>query len=266
MGITEKKSVFLISLVILMGSLLISVDKITSPPNSLKLDPFYTQYLDANGIPIVSSSKVNSHALFIAREIVNHCFLKLPKVKKAMAEFGAYIIIIAQEEKLTTIPEYDYLRWDPHVDWNKRARGMGGTLRQPACSCGEENLLCLKGDGYRGENILIHELAHTIHLVGFRLRDQKFQINLDKIYQKAIKKGLWKNTYAGKNSMEYWAEGVQTWFNCNRYPQKGIHNEINTRDELKSYDPDLYNFLKKFFPDDHWKPACPKSKTKNISP
>ncbi len=48
-------------------------------------------------------------------------------------------------------------------------------------------------------------------------------------------KGLWKGTYTATNPSEYWAEGVQAYFDCMR-PQFGA----NTREKLQKYDPDLF--------------------------
>lgn len=49
---------------------------------------------------------------------------------------------------------------------------------------------------------------------------------------------------------EYLAEGAQSFFDCNAQsdPPNGIYNHVNTRTELKSYDPVLYEFLKEIFP------------------
>jgi hypothetical protein len=65
-------------------------------------------------------------------------------------------------------------------------------------------------------------------------------------------------TYAASNSDEYFAEGVQDWFNVNaeRNPPDGVHNFVNTRAELKTYDPNLYNLLKRYFPEDDNKCTC----------
>ena len=69
----------------------------------------------------------------------------------------------------------------------------------------------------------------------------------------AVAKGRWKNVYASTNIAEYWAEGVQDWFNVNAEVNKddgdGKHNKINTREELQRYDPGLYSILKRFFPE-----------------
>jgi len=45
----------------------------------------------------------------------------------------------------------------------------------------------------------------------------------------ASEKGLWEKTYAMTNKEEYFAEAVQSFFNCNRYSDlpNGVHNSIN---------------------------------------
>jgi hypothetical protein len=47
-----------------------------------------------------------------------------------------------------------------------------------------------------------------------------------------------KQCYAGKNRGEYFAEGVQCWYNTNRTMDHD-HNHIHTRAQLKEYDPGL---------------------------
>ena len=88
--------------------------------------------------------------------------------------------------------------------------------RRPATSCGEENLLCFPGDPYATENILIHEFGHTIHEIGLAQADPTFQKRLDAAFAAAGDHGRWRDTYGRTNAAEYWAEGVQSWFSCNR--------------------------------------------------
>lgn len=49
---------------------------------------------------------------------------------------------------------------------------------------------------------------------------------------------------------EYLAEGAQSFYDVNdeQIPTNGIHNWVDKRHELKSYDPVLYNFCKELFP------------------
>lgn len=67
--------------------------------------------------------------------------------------------------------------------------------------------------------------------------------------EKCWRKGVWAGTYALSNKEEYFAECVQSFFNCNRYadPANGIHNSMNRRVKLKAYDPEMYKLLKEYF-------------------
>ena len=126
---------------------------------------------------------------------------------------------------------------------NNEERGLGATPHRPAVSCGEENLLRFPGDPYWQESLLIHEFAHAIHKMAVRELDPTFDRRLKETYQAAIKQGLWQGKYAGTNCDEYWAEGVQSWFDDNR-PEDHDHNHVNTRKELIAYDPALAKLLR----------------------
>ena len=144
----------------------------------------------------------------------------------------------------------------PGVDWDVRARGLGATLERPASTVGEENLLHLPEDWYPTESIMVHEFSHTMWEVGVRtLPDgvQKQQ-ELLAVYNAAIAAGLWDNTYAATDVREYWAETVQSWFNTNTEatPSDGVHNHVNTREELVEYDPDVVPLIDEVYVEDDW--------------
>ena len=61
-----------------------------------------------------------------------------------------------------------------------------------------------------------------------------------------MKNGLWKSKYASTNHAEYFAEGVQSWFNNNRPPDHD-HNHVDTREELRAYDPGLAAICEEVF-------------------
>lgn len=233
---------------------------ITTTPSFLGLNSFYQKYLNAFGLPVVSSNKVPDAAVLQAKRIVDQMLAKIPNsALEKMVQNKMLVAIMAKDEVTTDIPEHsDLNRVFPATDWNKRARGLGATIQRPATSCAEENLLCYPTDGYSGEDILIHEFAHTIHLIGLNLAFPTFDNELKNIYNEAIAKGLWTNTYAASNYVEYFAEGVQDWFNVNKeaIPTNGIHNNINTREELKTYDPKLYELISRYFNEDSKKVSC----------
>ena len=69
-----------------------------------------------------------------------------------------------------------------------------------------------------------------------------------------------KPCYATKNRGEYFAEIVQAWFDTNRTMDHD-HNHIDTRGELKAYDPGAYAFLKKIFNEDNeWRFVSPRQR------
>ncbi|MBL7076812.1 MAG: hypothetical protein ISS31_05010 [Kiritimatiellae bacterium] len=68
--------------------------------------------------------------------------------------------------------------------------------------------------------------------------DDTFDDRVKKAYDEAMAKEWWKGKYAAMNHHEYFAEGVQSWFNNNRQPDHD-HNHVDTRKELREYDPGL---------------------------
>ena len=250
------------SALILVAGLLLQ-DAVKAPPAVLGLDAFYKKHLDAGGLPIVSSEKVPDLALREAEAIVLRMTSKRPDILKSMIERKTRLAIMAKTEVTTDIPEHRDLNTAfPQTDWNQRCRGVGATVVRPACSATEENLLQLDEDRYRGESILIHEFGHTMLVMGLDGIDPKFRADVAAAYKDAMSKGLFKNTYAATNADEYWAEGVQDWFDANlkAKPANGIHNEIGTRVDLKKYDPALAALLEKVFGNDEWRWKAPKKK------
>jgi hypothetical protein len=226
--------------------------RITKPPASLGLDAFYKKYVNVNGIPIISSSKVPDSAIYVACHIVDFMTKELPdSVLTQMQNANSRLGIMARYEGTTDIPEHSDLANDTSLNWDVRARGLGGDMELPLTTCAEENLLCYQIDKYHAEDILIHEFAHAIHLIGIAPITPGFNDKLQMLLDNAMAKGKYNNTYAATNFYEYWAEGVQDWFNVNAEVPKpdGKHNFVNTRSDLKSYDPDLYNLLSNYFPD-----------------
>jgi len=128
---------------------------------ALKLAPFYKKYASAGGLPVLSSEKVSDKALLEAVYIINQMLDNREDVRQAIIKSKVRVAVMAPTELTTDIPEHSDLK--PREYWDKRARGLGATRQRPAVSCGEENLLNLKGDRYRNEHILVHEFAHVIH-------------------------------------------------------------------------------------------------------
>lgn len=228
-----------------------SSTEITAPPASLGLNSFYKKYVDAAGIPVISSANVSDQALLNARNIVVEMVKTIPAAKAKMIENHLRVGVIGKNERPTQMPEYsDLYTAFPGTDWDNRARAYGATMERPLTTNCEENLLCMQSiDRYKGEELLSHEFAHAIHELGIRFTNPAFDNQLQAAYNNAVANNLWANTYARSDVREYWAEGVQCWFNCNleAIPANGVHNQINTRTELQGYDVMLYNLIKTCF-------------------
>jgi hypothetical protein len=227
-------------------------------PPALGLAPFYKKYLDGDGLPIVSSEKVADKGLLQARFLARQMLARLPAVRAELKRRNVRIAVMAPSEVATDIPEHAFLRTDTSFNWDRDTRGLAATLTAPASSCAQENLLCEPDTHYPREDIFIHEFAHTIHELGLFFTVPGFQARLEAAYQDAVRRGLWARTYAAKDFKEYWAEGVQDWFDVNdeAIPTNDIHNDVNTRPELRSYDRTLHDLIAEYFPADGNKCSC----------
>lgn len=226
--------------------------QVTGIPEGKNIPSFYQKYIETEGLYVTSSGKVSDEALLKACDIISLMLAKRPDVKAHMVKKGCHVMIIGKDEETCDLPEFAHICncEDSIKYWNWRARGFGGAPEDEfSSSCGEENLLALPQDKYVGENILIHEFAHLIHTVGIVGVEPDFNERLEVLRQNAIRKGLWEKTYAVSNKEEYFAECVQSFFNCNRYaePANGVHNWVNRRTKLKTYDPDMYRLLQEYF-------------------
>ena len=224
------------------------------------LDPFYKQHLVVDGLLIVSSEKVSKHALGEVAYLVRKMLARRPDILATLAR-GNYLGVMAYTEMTSDIPESRKMGpW-----WDMRARGLSGRL----ITCAEENLLSFKGDPWAGENIFIHEFAHGIHHALLSL-DKKFGPRLRALCAKAQKSGLFRGYGLDDKGepLEFWAEGVQAWFNCNgairpkaagsnpsfeALDSNGKHLcHIRTRDQLKKYLPGLARLIDESFGHNPW--------------
>jgi len=168
------------------------------------------------------------------------------------------VAVIGVNEVTTQIPEYRNLNaMFPNQNWD-RLRGVGATIMIPVSSVGEENLLCLQNDTFAGEQLLVQTFATAV-LLGVEDADSTFESRLNAAFQAATSTGLWRDTYAAVNEIEYYAEGVQSWFDANHYVAQpdGNNGPISTRGELKAYDPSLATLISETMRDDAWRPSCP---------
>ena len=229
-------------------------------PAALGVDPFYTKYVDAQGIPVISSDKVPDDALLVARDIINSMLAKRPDIRASMIERRWRTGVIAEVEMTMDIPEYSRMkrpgapRDEPVTQEDRdyhanRSRGLGGNPTTGA----EENLLGYPGTRYYGEHIFVHEFAHAI-MTGVRDVDPAMHAEIGEAYKAAMAAGKYihpgpekRKHYATTNAGEYWAEGVQWWFfsNFGECFDGGVR--VDTPEEFAAYDPALNELISRVF-------------------
>ena len=180
-----------------------------------------------------------------------------PDLCNTMADQGHKIAILADDEVITDIPELPnmYELW-PDIDHDSR-RGLAAFWDTLTTIVEAANVLCTEQDSLPTEDLIVHEVAHTIltYGVGSQTSGNSFIQRVDDAYAVAVETGLWEGTYAASNRNEYWAEGVQTWFGLNGPPWPPQKN-IDTRSELDAYDPTLSELIREVLGDTTVTSSC----------
>jgi len=213
----------------------------------------YEQFSEALGIKIKAPKEVDPEALTAAQSLINKMLRNRPDLAETMRLNKADLAIIPKNFYITSLP--DFVCFAGQKDSNGSlfdsfvVRGQGGVVSHPTTATSEENFFRkrpeklrsdrLLNDGFRCEDIAVHEFAHAIMNLGFS-KLEKDQWN--EIYLKAKEQNTFPNAFAMKNADEYWAELSQSFF--------GVNNEINDKD-FRSKDPQAYLFLKAVYGQDN---------------
>ncbi len=227
----------------------------TLRPKIVLLDPpeqgFFSKQVDFHGLPIKSHQVVADEALYAAFDRMSLLFSNLlsnqPMLISNMVAARVELHIIGRDQVTTDLPEWRQDKGRPIFEptyngmtRDQRTRGMGGRLT----SFGEENLLNLPNDRYRGRDICLHETAHSIRNFGL---PRAVRARFDDQSRKSLDRGLWRNAYAGSNPDEFFAELTMWYF--------GTHGDLgmtgpkpeNGREGLKQYDPEAYALFDDFY-------------------
>ena len=223
-------------------------------------EDFYRMMCEQTGITIAAAESIALGALEAAADRMGALLAERPEFGMAVAASIEQVSIIGRDQRITTLPEFEELySIHPGTDWNRLGRSFPGTEEIPVAAGAEENLLCLESDRYEGEDMFVREFGWTIRRFGIATVDSGLDRSIEDAYIRAIAADLWRNTVAEVNSDQYWAEGVQSFFDVNneeKDEKDQIHNQIDTRDELRAYDPFLYELLVEVFGETEWRPEC----------
>lgn len=219
-------------------------------------EPYYTSWLKTEtGITVRAGCTVAESSLQLAARIIDLMLKKIPDVAAKLIELHADVGIYGLKENAYDIPEHrmGYLLATRHVE------GFGGVKGNPISTISEANLIRLRSGRYATmyphEMILVHEFGHAIHLIGIDyLEDKTLSNRIKDCYEHAKNSGLWPDTYAISNHEEYFATMSTIWFNVMQEgvdgKWDGIRGPVNTREELRIYDPEAYCLMRDIYMED----------------
>ncbi len=217
------------------------------PPKEVRdffdLSPFYQQWINVAGFPVLASADASPYALKETAWVIWQMIGHRKDILKAIAQERRRLSVLSINESLGDLPEYDH---------NSPLAIFGAHTRDVAwngATAAEENLFWSHCDYCY--SFLVHEFAHAIH-GGLEIINPTFDNRLNAAYNAAIVQGLWKDAYSATNRGEYWAEGAGSWFNA-----AWDLNPIKTREDLKAYDPRLANLFIEIFGDGDWRHTMP---------
>ena len=216
-----------------------------------KYAPFYTYIKPSkSGVLVKGSYAAMPEAVDKAVEFLD-TMLTDPDIIENLKKNGSFLAVYGKGQIAYDVPEHRlyYSTSGLYVE------GFGGRI----ASITDVNVLRhLKEDypdwctRYVYENILVHEFGHTMKLFGFSQKQEK---EFMEIYSRSVEtKKLYPNSYMGSNSDEYWATLCTIWFSVMAegkagFGWDGVRGPINTREELKIYDKEAYDFMGTIFTD-----------------
>jgi dipeptidyl aminopeptidase/acylaminoacyl peptidase len=233
---------------------------VIAPPTKFKIDPYYTKFTYAREFPVLGSKQVSDTALLRVNETIRKMFAYRHDILKALIADDARLVVLGRREKLSDLPECRDAGQQPGFD---AVRYLDYRPGLKLLVVPEENVLRLPGDPFAGQGMVVSVFAKALcHVAASRPADRnfdrrrgkqqyelrvkridiEFDRRLQRTYESAMSKNLWKDTPAARDRGEYWAAGVAAYFDAagDGLAPDGADRPITTREGLKAYDPELF--------------------------
>ena len=210
--------------------------------------PLLSQVSRTGPLFVTAKAAVDSAALEEAGNLLSGMLGERPDLSDRLRSAGALTAVFSRNENPCDLPYFRDLQGLPLCE--RSPGGLGGVPSRPATACSEKNLLSLPEDEYSrgtptGENVCVHELAHTIMNIALTQTDRAA---IQTRYEAAQAEGLWAGDFALTNADEFFAEMSQAYFCANPEIPAFLHNHgINCPDELESYDPTTFALIDRIY-------------------
>ncbi len=216
---------------------------------------FYKKSKSMNGLLVKGSQSIENQSLSKASDIISKMISKRQDIQTRLIANKADVVIIAKSENYCDIPEAQSLRDEKTFDGRDFCSicGGGGVPGRPITTVCEDNLLKTEKDPYHGtEDILTHEFAHTMHILGMDSFDKK---KITDVYTAAKAKGIFEHNAEGKptymmaNEQEFFACLSAAWFGVHNPHSPSVSPDLVNRESIKEKLPEMYEFMKSIYPE-----------------
>jgi hypothetical protein len=229
---------------------------VIAPPAKFKFDLYYTKFTLAREFPVLGSDKVSDAALLKANDTVRKMFAYRHDVLKAIIADGGRLVVLGKGERLSDLPE---LRGSAGRPGSDNARFLEYSPATKLMVVPEENVLGLPGDPFPGRCTVVGVFARAMFTVTatrpvdpdfdnrrdkqqYELRVKRLDVEFDKRvkgqYEAAVGQEKWKGSTATRSRAEYWAVGVEAYFDA-----AGPGHPVTTRELLREHDPALFQLV-----------------------
>mgnify|MGYP000535010783 CR=1 FL=1 len=219
------------------------------------------KYVWCRGFSIFGTADVSDEAMLCVDQTIRNLFRYRHDILKTLIDADVAVAVYADDELPSdvpvhkTLPVASFLRHDEP----ETAVGLSTSLR-----LGVAQSEIMNADG---GNPLIGRMALAAYLyaglrpidptfdqrrqkqqyeIGLERMDIRFDRRVQALYKAALQKGLWASTPATDNRFDYFAQGVQAFFDANRVAD-AEGREVNAREQLLQYDPELATLVGDLF-------------------
>ena len=210
--------------------------------------PLMEQVSTAGPVCVTGSSQVPQQALDEAGRILEIMLSNRGDFGNQLRSVGALTAVFARSENVCDLPYFADLVGSANC---QAEGGLGGVPGRPATACSEKNLLKQSDDPFGrgsradGENVCVHELAHTIMNIGLSSGERS---QIQSRFNAPDTKALWRGDFALESADEFFAEMTQVYFCANPEVPSFLHTHgINCAEELRDYDRATYDLIHEIF-------------------
>jgi hypothetical protein len=216
---------------------------VIAPPARFKVDPYYTKFTWAREFVVVGSSRVSDEALLKANDTIRKMFAYRHDILKVLINSDTKLVVLGKDEKLGDLPEFKGAGGD--------ARSADYTNERKVIVVPEEKVL-----NPGGRSIVMEAFSRALYRATalrpvdpdfekqrqkqqYELRVKRMDVQFDEklttLFESATSKGLFKDTPAGRDKVEYLTAGILAYFDA-----IGPGGPVTNRESLQTYDPDLF--------------------------